>query len=44
MKRELFRDKRVMRYANSNDFGLSDTAFLTCRFCLIGAWWSIGPA
>ena len=31
-----------MRYANSDDFGMPETAFLICRFWLIDAWWSLG--
>ena len=42
IERELLREKHVMRYANSDDFGLPETAFLICRFWLIDAWWSIG--
>jgi GH15 family glucan-1,4-alpha-glucosidase len=42
VERELLRDKNVMRYANSDDFGMPETAFLICRFWLIDAWWSIG--
>jgi GH15 family glucan-1,4-alpha-glucosidase len=42
VERELLREKHVMRYANSDDFGLPVTAFLICRFWLIDAWWSIG--
>ncbi len=42
MQHELLREKHVMRYANSDDFGMPETAFLICRFWLIDAWWSIG--
>lgn len=42
VERELLREKHVMRYANSDDFGLPETAFLICRFWLIDTWWSIG--
>ena len=42
VERELLREKHVMRYANSDDFGMPETAFLICRFWLIDAWWSIG--
>jgi GH15 family glucan-1,4-alpha-glucosidase len=42
VERELLREKHVMRYANSDDFGLPETAFLICRFWLIDAWWSLG--
>ena len=42
VERELMREKHVMRYANSDDFGLPETAFLICRFWLIDAWWSLG--
>ena len=42
MERELLREKHVMRYANADDFGLPETAFLICRFWLIDAWWSLG--
>jgi GH15 family glucan-1,4-alpha-glucosidase len=42
VERELLREKHVMRYASSDDFGMPETAFLICRFWLIDAWWSIG--
>jgi GH15 family glucan-1,4-alpha-glucosidase len=42
LERELLREKHVMRYANADDFGLPETAFLICRFWLIDAWWSQG--
>jgi len=42
MERELLREKHVMRYSSSDDFGLPVTAFLICRFWLIDAWWSLG--
>jgi GH15 family glucan-1,4-alpha-glucosidase len=42
MERELLREKHVMRYTGSDDFGLPVTAFLICRFWLIDAWWSLG--
>ena len=42
VERDLMREKHVMRYANSDDFGLPETAFLICRFWLIDAWWAIG--
>jgi GH15 family glucan-1,4-alpha-glucosidase len=42
VQHDLLREKHVMRYANSDDFGLPETAFLICRFWLIDAWWSIG--
>jgi GH15 family glucan-1,4-alpha-glucosidase len=42
VERELLRAKHVMRYANTDDFGLPETAFLICRYWLIDAWWSIG--
>jgi len=42
VERELLREKHVMRYANSDDFGLPETAFLICRFWLIDAWWALG--
>jgi len=32
----------VMRYANADDFGMPEAAFLTCRFWLIDAWWWLG--
>ena len=31
-----------MRYVSPDDFGLPEDAFLTCRFWLIDAWWSLG--
>jgi GH15 family glucan-1,4-alpha-glucosidase len=42
IERELLREKNVMRYANMDDFGVPETAFLICRFWLIDAWWAIG--
>jgi GH15 family glucan-1,4-alpha-glucosidase len=42
MERELVREKHVMRYTGSDDFGTPMTAFLICRFWLIDAWWSLG--
>ncbi|HTS39828.1 MAG TPA: glycoside hydrolase family 15 protein [Xanthobacteraceae bacterium] len=42
IERELLREKHVMRYANADDFGEPETAFLICRFWLIDAWWSLG--
>jgi GH15 family glucan-1,4-alpha-glucosidase len=42
MERELVREKHVMRYTGSDDFGIPMTAFLICRFWLIDAWWSLG--
>ena len=31
IERELLREQHVMRYANADDFGLPETAFLICR-------------
>ncbi len=42
IERELLRGNHVMRYANEDDFGMPEAAFLTCRFWLIDAWWWIG--
>jgi GH15 family glucan-1,4-alpha-glucosidase len=42
IERELLRDKHMMRYANEDDFGMPEAAFLTCRYWLIDAWWWIG--
>lgn len=42
IERELLREKHVMRYVSSDDFGLPVTAFLTCRFWLADIWWSLG--
>ena len=42
MERELVREKHVMRYTSSDDFGMPMTAFMICRFWLIDAWWSLG--
>jgi GH15 family glucan-1,4-alpha-glucosidase len=42
VERELLREKHVMRYANHDDFGMPETAFLICRFWLIDAWWALG--
>jgi GH15 family glucan-1,4-alpha-glucosidase len=42
IERELLRDRHVMRYANADDFGMPEAAFLICRFWLIDAWWALG--
>jgi len=42
VERALLREKHVMRYTKSDDFGMPETAFMICRFWLIDAWWSIG--
>src|SRR5262249_35240895 len=42
VERELRRGQHVMRYANHDDFGMPEAAFLTCRFWLIDAWWLLG--
>jgi GH15 family glucan-1,4-alpha-glucosidase len=42
IERELLRENHVMRYANEDDFGMPEAAFLTCRFWLIDAWWWLG--
>jgi GH15 family glucan-1,4-alpha-glucosidase len=42
VERELLRGKHVMRYANADDFGLPQAAFMICRFWLIDAWWALG--
>jgi GH15 family glucan-1,4-alpha-glucosidase len=42
IERELLRDKHVMRYANEDDFGLPETAFVVCRFWLIDVLWDLG--
>ena len=42
IERELLREKSVMRYVSSDDFGLPTTAFLTCRFWLADVWSSLG--
>ena len=42
IERELLRGRHVMRYANEDDFGMPEAAFLTCRFWLIDAWWWLG--
>jgi GH15 family glucan-1,4-alpha-glucosidase len=42
IERELLRGKHVMRYANEDDFGMPEAAFLTCRYWLIDAWCWIG--
>lgn len=42
IERELLRGRHVMRYANEDDFGMPEVAFLTCRFWLIDAWWWLG--
>lgn len=42
VERELLRGSHVMRYANEDDFGMPEAAFLACRFWLIDAWWWLG--
>jgi GH15 family glucan-1,4-alpha-glucosidase len=42
IERELLRDNHVMRYASEDDFGLTETAFLACRFWLIDVLWDLG--
>ncbi|MBV9331578.1 MAG: glycoside hydrolase family 15 protein [Alphaproteobacteria bacterium] len=42
ISRELVRGTHVMRYAEKDDFGLPETAFLVCRFWLIDALWHLG--
>ncbi len=42
IERELLRDNHVMRYANEDDFGLPETAFLVCRFWLVDVLWDLG--
>ena len=42
IERELLWGNHVMRYANEDDFGMPEAAFLTCRFWLIDAWWWLG--
>ncbi|MET0668226.1 MAG: glycoside hydrolase family 15 protein [Methyloceanibacter sp.] len=42
IEKELRRGQHMMRYANSDDFGMPEAAFLTCRFWLIDAWWWLG--
>ena len=42
IERELLRDMHVMRYANEDDFGPPETAFLICRFWLIDVLWDLG--
>jgi GH15 family glucan-1,4-alpha-glucosidase len=42
VERELFQNRHVMRYANRDDFGMPEAAFLTCRYWLIDTWWWIG--
>ncbi len=42
IERELLREKHMMRYANEDDFGMPESAFLICRFWLIDAWWWLG--
>ena len=42
IERELLRGNHVMRYANEDDFGMPEAAFLTCRYWLIDAWWWMG--
>jgi GH15 family glucan-1,4-alpha-glucosidase len=41
-ERELLRGRHVMRYANADDFGMPEAAFLICRFWLIDAYWALG--
>jgi GH15 family glucan-1,4-alpha-glucosidase len=42
IQRELRRDKQMLRYANADDFGFPESAFLICRFWLIDALWWVG--
>jgi GH15 family glucan-1,4-alpha-glucosidase len=42
VEKDLLNGKHVMRYANNDDFGLPEVAFLACRYWLIDAWWSLG--
>ena len=42
LEHELMRGNHVMRYTQSDDFGLPETAFLVCRFWMIDAWASLG--
>ena len=42
VEKDLLNDKHVKRYAANDDFGLPEVAFLTCRYWLIDAWWSLG--
>jgi GH15 family glucan-1,4-alpha-glucosidase len=42
IERELLRHNHVMRYANEDDFGMPETAFLVCRFWLIDVLWDLG--
>ena len=42
IEKELRRGQHMMRYANRDDFGMPEAAFLTCRFWLIDAWWGLG--
>jgi GH15 family glucan-1,4-alpha-glucosidase len=42
VERDLRRGQHMMRYANQDDFGMPEAAFLTCRFWLIDAWWWLG--
>ena len=42
IEKDLRRGQHIMRYANQDDFGMPEAAFLTCRFWLIDAWWWLG--
>ena len=42
IEKDLRRGQHMMRYANQDDFGMPEAAFLTCRFWLIDAWWWLG--
>lgn len=42
VERDLLNGQHVLRYANVDDFGMPDVAFLACRYWLIDAWWSLG--
>jgi hypothetical protein len=38
---DIGRGKHVMRYVRKADFGMPESAFLLCRFCLTDAWWQL---
>jgi GH15 family glucan-1,4-alpha-glucosidase len=42
IEKDLRRGQHMMRYANQDDFGMPESAFLTCRFWLTDAWWWLG--
>ncbi len=38
---DIGRDTHVVRYVSKNDFGVPESAFLLCQFCLTDVWWKL---